>query len=185
MKIIERIFHDCLVIELNKYSDDRGFFYESYNTNDFNSLLGNEITFVQDNQSLSSKNVFRGVHFQLNPKAQGKLVQALSGKVIDFIVDLRKNSDSFLSFAQVELLGNDSKMIWIPKGFGHAFLSLEDNSILSYKVTEYYSKDHDRTLKHDKIFSSISSLLPTKKLILSQKDKSGMSLKEINLNELF
>ena len=127
-----------LLIQPKIFCDQRGYFYEPWNRKKFNELVSEDVDFVQDNQSLSHKNVLRGLHFQLNPQGQAKLVRVLRGSVYDVIVDLRLNSPTFMEWAKIELDSKKNNQLWIPKGFAHGFLSLEDNTILQYKVNNYW-----------------------------------------------
>ena len=128
------------------FSDDRGFFMETYKYSDF-AKNGIKENFVQDNHSKSVKNVLRGIHFQLNPKAQGKLVRCTKGKIFDVAVDLRKNSPTFKKWVGVELSEENKYMLYIPAGFGHAFLTLSNEAEVLYKATEEYSKEHDSGIR--------------------------------------
>jgi dTDP-4-dehydrorhamnose 3,5-epimerase len=125
------------------YKDERGYFSEFYNKRDFDAVIQEEVDFVQDNISSSHKNVIRGLHFQKPPFAQGKLIQVLRGKVIDVIVDIRKNSRTYGKHFKIELSDKNHKKLWIPAGFAHGFLTLENNTLLSYKCSGYYSQEHE------------------------------------------
>jgi dTDP-4-dehydrorhamnose 3,5-epimerase len=141
---------EVLIFEPKVYSDNRGWFLESFNQINFaRSLmdLGQNVPiFVQDNHSLSHKGVLRGLHYQVNPNAQGKLVRVIQGRVWDVAVDIRQNSTTFGQWVGVELSADNQKMLWIPEGFAHGFLSLEDNTQYLYKTTNYYSKESERSL---------------------------------------
>ena len=129
-----------VIIETKKYVDDRGYFFESYQHEKFCDYLGQEITFVQENESMSSINVIRGLHFQKAPFAQGKLVRVSYGKVIDIVVDIRSKSNTYGKTFAIELSQENGKQLWIPEGFAHGFVSLEQNSLLNYKCTNYYNQ---------------------------------------------
>ena len=129
-----------VIIETKKYVDDRGYFFESYQHEKFCDYLGHEITFVQENESMSSINVIRGLHFQKAPFAQGKLVRVSYGKVIDIVVDIRSKSITYGQTFAIELSQENGKQLWIPEGFAHGFVSLEQNSLLNYKCTNYYNQ---------------------------------------------
>jgi dTDP-4-dehydrorhamnose 3,5-epimerase len=135
-----------LLIDTKSFMDDRGLFFESFNQEKFNEIVNCEVNFVQDNVSESKKNVIRGLHFQNPPYEQGKLVRVLSGKVIDVAVDIRKNSLTYGKHVSVELSKENKKMFWIPPGFAHGFAVLEDNTIFSYKCTNYYNKQSEGDL---------------------------------------
>lgn len=128
-----------LLIEITGYNDERGYFLESYNLKDF-SDFGLEVKFVQDNESMSKKGVLRGLHFQKSPHEQGKLVRVMRGKIKDVVVDIRKNSSTY-GLWESFVLDNNRKMLWVPEGFAHGFLSLEDNTIVQYKVTSFYNPE--------------------------------------------
>ena len=147
MKIIKKIFNDALLIEPKKFHDERGFFYEHYNKKIFNNLLGKEIDFVQDNFSLSYKGVFRGIHYQKKPYAQAKLVSVSHGAVIDYIVDLREDSESYLKWKKFTLSDKNGYQLWIPEGFGHGFLAISDTVHFLYKTTEFYNKSSEECIK--------------------------------------
>ncbi len=140
MNIIETPIKDLLIIEPKIWKDDRGYFFESYNKKAF-ADVGINAEFVQDNQSFSHKGALRGLHAQANPFAQGKLVRVVQGKVMDVAVDIRKNSSTFGQHFSIELTGENNKMFWVPPGFLHGFVTLENNTIFSYKCTNLYHKD--------------------------------------------
>ena len=119
---------DLVLLKPKIFSDDRGHFFESYNQKEFDKIVGSKINFVQDNCSLSKRGVFRGIHLQRYPYSQGKLVRVAQGKVIDFAIDLRKDSKTYLMWEKVELSDENSHMLWIPEGFGHAFLTISEFS---------------------------------------------------------
>lgn len=131
------------------FEDERGFFLEAWNAQQFAEKVGSEDGFVQDNHSRSRKYVLRGLHYQLNPMAQGKLVRVVKGAVFDVAVDIRASSPSFGEWFGIELSEDNMKQLWIPPGFAHGFLALTDPTDLLYKVTEYYSPDHDRSIRWD------------------------------------
>lgn len=152
------------------FEDDRGHFFESFNENVFNELTGRKIHFVQDNQSLSSKNVLRGLHFQKPPFAQGKLVRVIQGKVLDVAVDLRKDSPTYGHSEKIILSAENKCVFWVPEGFAHGFLSLEDDTIFSYKCTNFYDKDSEDGLNWNDSDLAIDWGLSESPL-LSEKDK--------------
>lgn len=139
MNITKTPISDLLVIEPKVWKDNRGYFYESYNSKLF-SDAGINANFVQDNQSFSQKGALRGLHAQKDPFAQGKLVRVLQGKVLDIAVDIRKQSETYGQYFSLELSSDNHKQLWVPPGFLHGFLTLEDNTIFTYKVTSYYDK---------------------------------------------
>jgi dTDP-4-dehydrorhamnose 3,5-epimerase len=147
MKIEKTSIEGLVVIRLDKFEDERGLFYESFNLRKFHHLLDptlhNTPEFVQDNISVSHKNVLRGLHFQTGEHAQGKLVQVLNGSVIDVAVDLREGSPTFGKHESVILSGGDNKLFWVPAGFAHGFKSMADNTHFHYKCTNYYNKESE------------------------------------------
>lgn len=144
MKSIPTALADVFILEPRVFGDPRGFFYESFNQNDFFKATGVAVDFVQDNHSRSSKGVLRGLHYQLPPRAQGKLVRCVSGSVFDVAVDLRKQSPTFGRWFGVELSEDNHRQLWIPPGFAHGFVTLSDQADFLYKTTDYYSPEHDR-----------------------------------------
>jgi dTDP-4-dehydrorhamnose 3,5-epimerase len=162
------------------YEDDRGHFFEAFNQDEFRSRVGGGPTFVQDNHSRSRKRVHRGLHYQLEPKAQGKLVRVTRGAVFDVAVDIRKSSQSFGNWFGVELSEDNFKQLWIPPGFAHGFLALTDPADLLYKVTDYYSPEHDRSIRWDDPDIGIEWPIDGKP-ILSEKDASAPYLAEADV----
>ncbi len=136
---------DVLVIEPRVFGDDRGFFFESFNENDFSAAAGQKITFVQDNHSLSKKGVLRGLHYQMQ-QTQGKLVRVCRGAVFDVAVDLRQSSTTFGKWVGVELSAENKKQLWIPEGFAHGFLVLSDEAEFLYKTTDYWHAGSERCI---------------------------------------
>ena len=145
MTIKETSIKDLLIIQPNVYTDDRGYFFESFNKDTF-FKLGLPTKFSQDNQSLSQKGVLRGLHFQNPPFAQGKMVRVIQGSVLDVAVDIRINSPTYGQHEKVILSGENKKMFWIPPGFAHGFITLEDNTIFTYKCTTVYHKESEGSL---------------------------------------
>jgi len=178
------ILDGVFIIEPKIFEDNRGFFYESWNQQLFNNTVGEEVNFQQDNHSLSNLGVLRGLHYQIEPKPQGKLVRCITGSVFDVAVDLRKSSPTFGEWASIVLDNVNKLMIWIPVGFAHGFLSLEDNSELLYKASELWSKDHDRSIRWDD--ENININWPLKDINfseprLSEKDATAPFLKNAEI----
>ncbi len=148
MEIIETGFKDLLLLKPKVFKDPRGYFYESYNKAIFNNA-GIAVEFTQDNQSLSNKNIVRGMHFQAPPHAQGKLVRVIKGAVQDVVVDIRKNSATYGQNYSVDLTEDNFLMLWIPPGFAHGFATLEDNTIFAYKCTDTYHPETEGGLAWD------------------------------------
>lgn len=176
MNFIETPINDLFIIQPKVFEDERGYFFESFTSRSF-ELKGIDINFVQDNQSLSQKGVLRGLHFQAPPFAQGKLVRVIKGSVLDVVVDIRKNSSSYGKQFSIELNEKNKTMLWIPVGFAHGFSTLEDNTIFSYKCTNYYNKESEGCLlwcdKQLNIDWKINAP------VLSEKDKSGTPLEQL------
>ena len=171
MNIIETPIKDLFVLEPKIWKDGRGYFFESFSQKFFDEA-GVEVNFVQDNQSFSQKGALRGLHAQANPFAQGKLVRVIQGKVIDVAVDIRKNSPTYGQHFSIELTGENHKQLWVPPGFLHGFLTLADDTIFAYKVTNYYDKNseigvlwNDTTLNID-----WTSHMDPNDFLLSEKD---------------
>lgn len=144
MKVISTALPDVKIIEPRVFGDDRGFFFESWNARAF-AEAGFQAAFVQDNHSRSARGVLRGMHYQVS-QAQGKLVRVIAGSVFDVTVDLRRSSPDFGRSVGVELSAANKRMLWVPPGFAHGFLSLEDNTDFVYKCTDYYAPEHERSL---------------------------------------
>ena len=177
MEIIETNLKGLLVIKPKVFEDERGYFFESYNYQLFKQA-GLDFNFVQDNQSLSHTGVLRGLHFQNNPNAQGKLVRVISGSVFDVAVDIRKKSPTYGQWFGLELTEQNKWMMYIPEGFAHGFATLQDFTVFSYKCTKFYNKASE-----DCIFWNDSDLAinwPIEKPILSDKDLLGKHMKDFN-----
>ena len=145
MKAIPTAIPDVLVIEPAVFGDARGFFFESWNERAFNAAVGAEIHFVQDNHSMSGRNVLRGLHYQVR-QAQGKLVRVVAGEVYDVVVDLRRSSPTFGRWVGERLSAENRRMLWVPPGFAHGFLVTSKQAEFLYKTTDYYAPEHERTL---------------------------------------
>lgn len=179
MKAIATAIPDVLIIEPKVFGDDRGFFFESFNSRVFCSLIGRETNFVQDNHSRSAQNVLRGLHYQIQ-HPQGKLVRVISGKVFDVAVDIRQSSPSFGMHVGVELSAENKRMLWIPEGFAHGFVVLSDSAEFLYKTTDYWYPEHERSLRWDDPALQIDWPINTQPL-LSGKDSQGKLLAEAEL----
>jgi len=183
MNFIKTKIPAIVVIEPQIYGDERGYFVETFRQDKLENFLGYRIDFCQDNESKSSKGVLRGLHYQLPPFAQTKLVRVISGKVLDIAVDIRKDSPTFGKHISVELCGENKKQLLIPRGFAHGFVVLEDDTIFSYKVDNYYSPQADRGIAFDDEELGIDWILKKGELNLSAKDKTQPLLK--NTDDLF
>ena len=184
MKLLDTEIKDVKIIEPDCFGDHRGFFMETYSKEKYEKL-GITNNFVQDNISLSAKKgTLRGIHFQNNPMAQAKLVSCIKGKIIDVAVDLRKDSPTYKKWVATELSEDNKRQLYIPRGFGHGFLTLTDDVLFAYKVDNYYSKENDRGIKYNDEDISVDwkGLLEGIEPILSEKDKNSPSLKESDCN---
>lgn len=178
MQFIPQTIPDVFVIEPTVHGDDRGYFVETFRHDKLEDALGYKVDFVQDNESKSSKGVLRGLHFQLAPHAQSKLVRVIEGRVLDVAVDIRMGSPSFGQHVAVELSGDNKKQIFIPRGFAHGFVVLSDTATFAYKVDNYYSPECDRGLAFDDVTLNIDWQLPKDMLLLSEKDTKQPALAE-------
>ena len=177
MKVTNTHLPDVKLIEPTVFEDERGFFFESFNHQRFEEAIGYRVSFVQDNHSKSSKGVLRGLHYQLPPKAQGKLVRVVQGEVFDVAVDIRKSSPTFGQWIGEILTAENKKQLWIPVGFAHAFLTLSDTAEFLYKTTDYYAPECERSICWND--SSIGiEWAKTSEVIVSKKDLSCKSLEE-------
>jgi dTDP-4-dehydrorhamnose 3,5-epimerase len=174
MKATRLAIPDLILLEPKVFGDARGFFMESYNRRVFHEATGLSPAFIQDNHSKSAKNVLRGLHYQIN-QAQGKLVRVTAGAVFDVAVDIRKSSSTFGRWAGEILSAENKRQLWIPEGFAHGFLVLEDNTEFLYKTTDYYAPAHERTIAWDD--PAIGIRWPIEGVpVLSAKDQQGASL---------
>ena len=175
MKFNTTKLNDLMVIQPTIFEDERGYFFESYNENQFNKV-GIICHFIQDNQSKSQKGVLRGLHFQNPPYAQGKLVRVISGSVLDVAVDIRKKSPTYGQHFSIELTEQNKTMLWIPPGFAHGFATLENNTIFSYKCTNLYNKESEKCIFWNDQNLNIDWQLNSP--ILSKKDINGTPFQE-------
>ncbi|MCT7546247.1 dTDP-4-dehydrorhamnose 3,5-epimerase [Aliarcobacter cryaerophilus] len=171
---------DVVIIEPKVHGDSRGYFVETFVSNKLEEFLGYKINFCQDNESKSSKGVLRGLHYQLPPHAQTKLVRVIKGRVLDVAVDIRKNSPTFGKYVAVELSGENKKQLLVPRGFAHGFVVLEDDTVFAYKVDNYYSPQCDRGIAFDDKDLNIDWILNHDELNLSAKDTKQPKLNETN-----
>jgi dTDP-4-dehydrorhamnose 3,5-epimerase len=176
MKVTSLKIPDVKLIEPSVFEDERGFFYESFNQQKFNEVMDEDITFVQDNQSKSKRGVLRGLHFQEEPFAQGKLVRVVSGEVFDVAVDIRKNSPTYGRWISEILSAENKKQLWIPEGFAHGFLTLSESADFLYKTTNFYRKEFEITLPWNSNFFNITWPNVTGGYILSTRDSIGNKL---------
>lgn len=172
------------IFEPTVFNDDRGYFFESFNVNTWNAQ-GIETTFIQDNQSLSSYGVIRGLHYQLDPKAQTKLVRVLSGAILDVAVDIRKGSPYFGKVYSVELSAENKKQLYLPKGFAHGFSVLSEWAEVLYKCDTFYSKDSEAGIRFDDPQLNIDWMISADRMIISEKDKALPSLEDARNNFVY
>ncbi|MFW2353855.1 dTDP-4-dehydrorhamnose 3,5-epimerase [Aliarcobacter butzleri] len=171
---------DVVIIEPKVHGDARGYFVETFRQDKLEEFLGYKINFCQDNESKSSKGVLRGLHYQLAPFAQTKLVRVIKGKVLDVAVDIRKNSPTFGKYVAVLLSAENKKQLLVPRGFAHGFVVLEDDTVFAYKVDNYYSPECDRGIAYDDESLNIDWILKKEELNLSAKDTKQPKLNETN-----
>lgn len=170
MKITQTAIEGLLIIEPKVFDDARGYFYESYNKSKF-AEIGIDSDFVQDNQSLSQRGAVRGLHAQADPFAQGKLIRVIQGRVVDVAVDIRKGSPTYGKHVSVELSGDNKLQVWIPAGFLHGFVTLEDNTIFSYKVNNYYNNQSEIGVIWNDPDLGIDWGIAKSEILLSPKDE--------------
>lgn len=185
MKVQETKLAGCFIIHDTVFNDDRGYFFESFNLQRFTSLTGVTPNFVQDNQSKSNRGVLRGIHFQQGEHAQAKLVRVLEGKVLDVAVDLRKDSPTFGQYEAVELSADNHLQLFVPRGFGHAFVVLSDVATFFYKCDNLYNKASEGGIKYNDPVIGIDWQIDASELLLSDKDAALPTLNEIKDNLYF
>ena len=178
--IVEEIYlKGAYLLKPNVINDERGCFMETFNAEKFRREIGFLPEFVQDNQSRSKKGVLRGLHFQKGAYAQAKLIQVIKGEVLDVIVDIRENSETFGEYYKVILNDISHEQLYIPRGFAHGFVALSDEVIFSYKCDNFYHKDAESGIAYDDEFLNIDWEFPTEEMIISSKDKLLPSFKEL------
>ena len=172
MNFIRTEIPDVIIIEPKVHGDDRGYFVETFRADKLEEFLGYKINFCQDNESKSSRGVLRGLHYQLHPAAQTKLVRVIKGSVLDVAVDIRKGSPTFGKHVAVKLSSENKRQLLVPRGFAHGFVVLEDDTVFVYKVDNYYSPENDRGISFDDESLNIEWQIPHSELNLSAKDKT-------------
>ncbi|WP_279205356.1 dTDP-4-dehydrorhamnose 3,5-epimerase [Obesumbacterium proteus] len=177
MNVIKTEIPDVLIFEPKVFGDERGFFFESFNQKAFDEAVGHSVDFVQDNHSKSSKGVLRGLHYQLPPFAQGKLVRCVEGEVFDVAVDIRKGSETFGKWVGVNLSAENKRQMWIPEGFAHGFLTLTESAEFLYKTTNYYHPQSELTIYWDD--RDLNITWPSRPLTVSNKDSNASLFSEI------
>jgi dTDP-4-dehydrorhamnose 3,5-epimerase len=179
MKVTPTALPEVLVVEPQVFSDDRGFFFESFNRHDFASATGVDAEFVQDNHSYSGKGVLRGLHYQIR-QPQGKLMHVIQGSIFDVAVDIRPSSPTFKRWVGIELTSRDHKQLWTPPGFAHGFVVLSEAAEVFYKVTDYYAPEHERGIRWDDPDLAIEwPAMPT--VVLSKRDQDAPFLSSCEL----
>ena len=181
MKFIRTAIPDVVIIEPTVFGDERGYFVETFRQDKLYEFLGFSIHFVQDNESKSSYGVLRGLHYQLAPAAQTKLVRVIKGKVLDVAVDIRAGSPTFGQHVSVELSEHNKRQLLVPRGFAHGFVVLEDDTIFAYKVDNYYSPENDRGIAFDDPAIGINWLVAKDRLKLSAKDTQQVLLNKAEI----
>jgi dTDP-4-dehydrorhamnose 3,5-epimerase len=176
LKFTPQSIEDVILIEPNIYGDDRGFFIETFRQDLLEEAIGYKINFVQDNESRSTKGVLRGLHYQLPPYTQAKLVRVIEGSVLDIAVDIRKSSPTFGQHVSLELTAQNKHQLLVPHGFAHGFVVLSDSATFAYKVDNYYAPEHDRGIAFDDKELKINWRLLSEELQLSDKDRAHPSL---------
>jgi dTDP-4-dehydrorhamnose 3,5-epimerase len=176
LKLTPQSIEDVILIEPTIHGDDRGYFIETFRQDLLEEAIGCKVNFVQDNESKSIKGVLRGLHYQLPPYTQAKLVRVIEGSVLDVAVDIRKSSPTFGHYVAVELTGDNKHQLFIPHGFAHGFVVLSDSATFAYKVDNYYAPKHDRGIAFDDDQLKINWQLSAEELQLSDKDRAHPSL---------
>lgn len=184
MIVTETNLAGCFIIEPAVFGDTRGSFFESFNMRRFEELTGVKSIFVQDNQSTSQRGVLRGLHFQTGAYAQAKLVRVIKGKVVDVVVDIRQDSNTYGEVLTIELSSENNKQLYIPRGFAHGFSVLEDDTIFAYKCDNYYNKESESGIIYNDADLNINWQLQENEILLSDKDRELGSFKDLNKIEL-
>ena len=183
MEFLPTEISEVFIIKPVIHYDERGYFVESYRQDLFNEITGHEINFIQDNESKSTLGTLRGLHYQIPPFAQSKLVRVIEGKVLDVCVDIRRSSPTFGQHIAIELSSDNNLQLFVPKGFAHGFVVLSKSATFSYKVDNHYAPNHERGIAYDDKELSIDWKVPAEKINLSKKDKNNPLL--LDSKELF
>jgi len=170
MIVKETELKGCYILQPKVFQDKRGYFLESFNQREFNELTNNNIAFVQDNESFSTRGVLRGLHYQRGEYAQAKLVRVIKGKVLDIAVDIRKDSETFGKHVSIELSEENKTQIFLPRGFAHGFVVLSDTALFSYKCDNYYNKDSEGGITYNDPILKINWQIPSHEIVVSEKD---------------
>ena len=180
MKFIKTEIRDVVILEPTVYKDDRGYFFESYNKEQFNEHVGN-VNFIQDNQSKSVKGVLRGLHFQRPPFTQAKLVRCLEGTIVDVAVDVRKGSPTYGQHVSVELSAENKKQLFVPRGFAHGFSVISETATVMYKIDNKFAPKYDQGILYNDTDLAVDWKLKPEEVILSDKDKELKTFKESDI----
>jgi len=178
LKYIHQSIADVILIETTIHDDERGYFVETFRQDLFEEVLGYQVNFIQDNESKSSKGVLRGLHYQLEPYAQAKLIRVIEGRVLDVVVDIRKSSPTFGQHVAVELSEKNKHQLFVPYGFAHGYVVLSDSSTLVYKVDNYYAPEHERGIAFNDSKLGIDWKIAVDELQLSDKDRTHPDLSD-------
>lgn len=171
MKFIRTKIPDVIICEPQVHADERGYFFESFKKESFEKFIGHSIDFCQDNEAKSTKGVLRGLHYQMPPFAQSKLVRVIKGSVLDVAVDIRKKSNTFGEYVAVELSEDNKKQLFVPQGFAHGYVVLSEEAVFAYKVDNYYHKESERGILFNDSALQIDWKFPIEELLISEKDK--------------
>jgi dTDP-4-dehydrorhamnose 3,5-epimerase len=171
MELIATKLKDCFILKPNVFNDARGYFFESYNRQQFASISGLDVNFVQDNQAKSNYGIVRGLHFQVGEYAQAKLVRVLQGKVLDVVVDMRLDSPSYLQHISIELSADNNLQLFVPRGFAHGYSVLENDTIFFYKCDNYYHKESEGGIFYNDPSLKINWGIPDEDILVSEKDQ--------------
>ena len=178
MRFIRTTIPDVIIIDPKVHGDERGYFVETFRQDKLEAFLGFKVNFCQDNESKSSKGVLRGLHYQLAPASQTKLVRVIQGSVLDVAVDIREGSPTFGQHVAVKLTAENKRQLFVPRGFAHGFVVLEDDTVFAYKVDNYYSPENDRGMRFNDADLEVNWILDESELKLSEKDTKQPSFKE-------
>ena len=180
-----KTINDLFLLTPSIFHDNRGYFYESWNQKDFDQLIGKSINFLQDNHSFSKQGVIRGLHYQLQPFKQSKLVTCMRGEIFDVAVDLRKTSRTFGNWVGVTLNDKNHNKLWIPEGFAHGFLVMSSSALVMYKVDQYWKKDYEKSIRWDDQYLKIQWPEVIDKGLVSEKDANSMNFLDLKEDQIF
>ncbi|WP_159022145.1 dTDP-4-dehydrorhamnose 3,5-epimerase [Formosa sp. L2A11] len=181
MTVTETKLKDCFILEPQVFGDKRGYFLESYNAETFKELTNLDVTFVQDNESFSSRGVLRGLHYQLGEHAQAKLVRVVKGEVLDVAVDIRKDSPTYGQHVAVNLTEENKKQLFVPRGFAHGFVVLSETAIFSYKCDNFYNKASEGSIIYNDETLNIDWQIDESEMLISEKDTISPSLENAKI----